>query len=275
MKGRVFTRGLSSLGTLLVVTVLAWVVFSLTVDGLAHWHWWVLVRPPRELLAGGGIGPEIENTVAMVGTAEGISLLLGLSAAVWRGEFAGAGPLGRLYDRLVLGMQSLPTIVAGLVVFQILIQALGWPLSVGSGAVTLALINWPVAARAGQLAFGRVPGGLRDASAALGASRTQTFWRLVVPMSLAELADQTGLAWARLSGEAAALVFTAGINVGPRFGWFEPGETLAVHFWYIRMEGLMPDRAALAAQTGVVLLAMTVIVVLAGKWVARQIGGGE
>lgn len=273
MKGRVVTRGVCTGLTLLVLGLLAWVVFSLTADGLAHWHWWILLRPPRELGVGGGIGPELVNTVVMVGTAEAASLVLGLGAAVWRTEVAKPGPAIHGYDRLVAATQSLPSIVIGLVVFQVLVQELGWPLSVGAGTVALALLNWPVAARSGQLAFQRVPADLRDASAALGATRMDTFWRLVLPMSLGELVDQAGTGWARLSGEAAALIFTAGINVAPHFGWFQPGETLAVHFWYLRMEGLMPDRAALAAQTGAVLLAMTVVVVLAGKWAARRIGG--
>ena len=211
----------------------------------------------------------------MVALAECFSVPLGLATAVWLSEFAPPSPILHRLERILIGFQSIPAIVVGLVAYQLLIGRMGWPLSVGTGTVALAALNVPQVVVFSRLAMGAVPESLREGSYALGATSLQTVWRMVLPASLASLVDQLGLSVARLVGETALLIFTAGINVGPRWGWFQPGETLAIHLWYVRTEGLMPDRASVSAQTGILLVALTTLAIVVGKVGAERIRAGQ
>ena len=262
---------IAAVATLVAVAALCWVLIALARDGLEHWHWWLLWRHPREIQAGGGVGPEIVNTMTMVSLAECFSLPLGWCAAVWLSEYVRPSSTVRWLERLFIGLQSIPAIVVGLVAFQVIIGALHWPLSVGTGTVALAILNLPQVVVFSRQAMAGVPQSLREGSLALGATPFQTVWTMVLPASLASLVDQMGLSWARLAGEAALLIFTAGLNVGPHWGWFQPGETLAVHLWSVRTEGLMPDRASLAAETGILLIAMTALAIVAAKLLSNRI----
>ncbi len=256
--------------TLVALAALFWVVCLLAKDGLAGWHWSLLTRFPRELGSGGGIGPELVNTVSMVILAEGLSVPPGMAVAVWLTDYAPMASWVRWLTRVLIAFQSIPAIVIGLIVYQTFVDRLGWPLSVGTGTIALAVLNLPAVAVLGATVLGEVPGRLREGSLALGATRIQTVWHIVLPDALPALVDQLGYSWARLAGETAALIFTAGINVGPRWGWFQPGETLAVHFWYVRTEGVMPDWRSVAAATGLVLVLITGAAVAGGKlWAAR------
>jgi phosphate transport system permease protein len=257
--------------TVLALVLLCWVWMSLARDSLSHWHWWLLWRRPRELRAGGGIGPELVNTLSMVLLAEVFSIPLALGLAIWLHEFAPRAAWLSLVERILLGFQGIPTVIVGLLVFQVMIGWLAWPLSVGTGTIALSVFNLAQGVVMGRHAIEGVPEALREGSLALGATPMQTVWRMVLPASLGSLVDQLGLSWARLSGEAALLIFTAGVNVGPHWGWFEPGETLAVHLWYVRTEGLMPDRVSIAAGTGLVLVLLTAAAIIVAKVWANRI----
>lgn len=253
------------------LALVSWVVVDLVWQGLGHLSWHFLSAPPREAASGGGIGPELLNSLAMVGMAEVISWPLAWAAAIWRVDYAVAGWQRQAFDTVTLAFQSLPGIVLALVLFSALVVAWGWPLSVATGAVALAVFNWPVAAVLCQEAMANVSEAWREGSLALGATRFQTLTRIVIPAALPELATGFGLSLARLSGETALLLFTAGVNVGPHWGWWQPGESLAVHLWYVRTEGLMPDREVVAAATGTVLLAWVAVAVLGGRWLSRRL----
>lgn len=265
---RRLAAGLAGLGLMGLTAVLA----ELVAQGVPHLNWHFLTAAPSEFQPRGGIGPELVNTVVMVLAAEALSWPLAWAAAIWRVEYAPRPTLVRVYDLLLMAFQSLPGIALALVLFSVLVIDWGWPLSVATGTVALAVLNWPVAAVLCQEAMARVPEAWREGSWALGATRFQTLTRIVIPAALPDLAAGLGLSLARLSGETAVLIFTAGVNVGPQWGWFEPGETLAVHLWYVRTEGLMPDRGAVAAATGTVLLALVALGVLGGRWLARRLG---
>ena len=270
MKSGKHLQRLASLATLAAVVTLLWVIIALCREGLMHWHWWVLWRRPRELRAGGGLGPELINTLSMVALAECLSLPLGLATAIWLGDAKLPRRVRDGLDGFFISFQSIPAIVVGLVAFEVLVGYFHWPLSVATGTLALAVLNVPQVVVFSRQAMAAVPDAWREGSLALGATALETVWRMVLPASLLALVDQLGLSFARLAGESALLIFTAGLNVGPHWGWFQPGETLAVRLWQVRTEGLMPDRAALAAETGMVLLAITALALVGSKvWSLR------
>jgi phosphate transport system permease protein len=229
--------------------------------------WAFLVTPPRETAAGGGIGPELVNTVVMVGAALVASTPIGLAAAILRVEYLRAGRWAEMLETIAALLAALPSVVVGLAVFVFLVGALHWPFSRLTGAAALFVLNLPWVAQSAMAALGEVPDSLREASLALGATRFQTVMRVVLPWAWPALATGIGVGAARLLGESAALIFTAGVNAGGGGPW-APGATLAVHLWYVRTEGLMPDADHIAAATGVVLLALVAVGLALGYGVA-------
>ncbi len=96
-------------------------------------------------------------------------------------------------------MTALPSIVAGLFIYTVCLVYLGMPTSGLAASFALAVMALPIMARASYVVLGVVPGGLREASYALGAGKWQTVWRVVLPTA------QPGLATALILGIARAV----------------------------------------------------------------------
>lgn len=220
------------------------------------------------------IGPELLNTVVMVGMTLIVTIPLGLMTAIYQEEYRQNPAKKRVVtvSRVRSTLLSAPTIVVALVVYRIAVGWWHWPVSVLTGVLTLSVINWPFLATISLQALQGVPDSYREASLALGASRFQTTRGVVLPAALGFLVEGWGLAFARLAGESAALIVTAGVNVSRHWSLFGPGETLAVHIWYIRTEGVSFNRGAEAAATGVVLMALIAVVVWAFGRLSRLLG---
>lgn len=242
---------------------------SLVKDGLPSITWHFLIGGVGQ----GGIGPELWNTVFMSGGALLVSAPLGLLTAIYLREYLHRRSLlAREMSRLEATMLSAPTIVIALIVYRIAVGWWHWPISVLTGVVALTVINWPFTTALSRLALDSVPDSYREASLALGASRFATVVRVVVPAALGVFIDGWGLSFARLAGESAAIIVTAGVNVTRHWSIFGPGATLAVHIWTLRTEGVGLDRDGAAAATGVVLLVLISAVIWVAGRLARLIG---
>ena len=121
------------------------------------------------------------------------------------GRFAG------VVRTLVEAMTALPSIVAGLFVYTVLIVTLGFPRSGFAAAMALSVMILPIIARAADVVLRVVPGGLREASLALGASRWRTVWHVVLPTARPGLATALILGIARGVGETSPVLLTSGV----------------------------------------------------------------
>ena len=264
--------------TVVVGLIFLVIIGSLVREGLPAFTWRFLVGGAH----GGNIGPELFNTAFMVGGTLAVTAPLGLIAAAVQTEYARGRVRrpARSFDRLRATLLGAPSIVVALVVYRVAVEWWHWPVSVLTGMLALAVLNWPLMLTLANRALSRVPDGYREASLALGATRLETVLKVVIPAALSELIDGWGIAFARLAGESAALIATAGVTTSSRWSLWGPGETLAVHIWYVRTQGAAMTRDSQAAASGLVLMVMiTAAVWLAGRvagWVGRadiQTGG--
>ena len=115
----------------------------------------------------------------------------------------------RFVRTIVEAMTALPSIVAGLFVYTVLIVALGFPRSGFAAAMALSVMMLPIIARASDVVLRVVPGGLREASLALGASRWRTVWHVVLPTARPGLATAVILGLARGIGETAPVLIVS------------------------------------------------------------------
>lgn len=165
---------------------------------------------PSAPLDQGGILHALVGTLIEVTIAIGIALPLGVAAAVYLSEVGGRG--SRLVRTVVEAMTALPSIVAGLFIYATCIVYLGMGRSGLAAGLALGVMALPILARASYVVLSVVPGGLREASYALGASRWQTVWRVVLPTAKPGLATALILGIARAVGETAPPLLTSGAS---------------------------------------------------------------
>jgi phosphate transport system permease protein len=196
-----------------------------------------------------------------------IAVPLGILAALFLVEVG--GPLSRPVRTIVEAMTALPEIIAGLFVYAFLVLSLGVQRCGAAAAVALAVTMIPIVTRASEVILRLVPGGLREASYALGASQVRTVFNVVLPTARSGLATAVILAMARAVGETSPVLFTSGFtaefNANPFSG---PQASLPIYIWnYYKY----PQQQMVARAFGAGLALMVMVLVLFA--LARIIGG--
>ncbi len=163
---------------------------------------------PKDPFDRGGIRHAIVGSLIEIGIAVAITLPLGVGTAVFMTEVGGR--FARIVRTMVEAMTALPSIVAGLFIYTVWIIALGQPKSGFAASLALSVMMLPIIARAADVVLRVVPGGLREASLALGASRWRTVWHVVLPTARPGLATALILGVARGIGETSPVLLTSG-----------------------------------------------------------------
>ena len=157
---------------------------------------------------GPGMGPAIVGTMLITGFATLIAVPLGILGAVYLHEYGGNTKLSKLIRFLATVMTGVPSIVMGLFIYVIFTLRFG--LSGVGGSLALACLMLPVVIRATEEMLRLVSGNLREASYALGTSKSRTILTVVLPSALPGIVSGCLLAVARAAGETAPLLFTIG-----------------------------------------------------------------
>ena len=202
--GGALTVGASLLSTMVFVVSQGW-------EPLTHLNFFTQDMSgvgPRDPFDKGGILHAILGSVIQLSIAVAITLPLGVGTAVFMTEVGGR--YARVVRTVVEAMTALPSIVAGLFVYTVVIVSLGMSRSGLAAALALSVMMLPIIARAADVVLRVVPGGLREASLALGASRWRTVWHVVLPTARPGLATALILGVARGVGETSPVLLTSG-----------------------------------------------------------------
>ena len=156
----------------------------------------------------GGLANAIFGSFAMTFVSIIIATPIGILAGTYLSEYAGDSKIGEAAKFINDVLLSAPSIIVGLFIYAALVVPFGH-FSAWSGAVALAVIALPVINRTTQDMLGLVPNALREASAALGASRWKTMTMVIYRSARSGILTGVLLAVARVSGETAPLLFTA------------------------------------------------------------------
>jgi phosphate transport system permease protein len=237
-----------------------------------------LVALPSETHAGGGVGPEIFNTIYFAVLSTAITLPIGVGAAVYLARFAQSSRFVGIVRTALDTLASLPSIVYGLFGFLVFVVQMRMGYSLFAGAVVLALLNLPLVVGIAEESLHAVPRELDEASLALGATPVQTVWRVTVPYAWPGILSALVLSIGRVFAESAPLIMTAGTTISRSTAYsldpFRGGETLAVHLWYVNSAGLSPDRVEVSAGTAAVLVVLVTLTNFIASRFAR-LGGAE
>lgn len=264
----------------MIMTILAVFLLYMLIKGLPVLRWDFVFGIPSEIRAGGGVGPQLFNSFYILALSMLFSIPVAVGAGIYLAEYAGNN---RLTDMVRLSTESLatvPSIVLGLFGMIVFVNFFGMGFSILGGALTLMLLNLPVLVRVTEESIKTVPQQYREASLALGATKWQTIWRVVLPNALPGIITGITLTAGRALGETAILIFTAGTTVSrtfPDVDVMAAGETLAVHMWYVMAIGLVPDRMDIANGIGALLI-LTILIfnlmfTIPGKMMEKRLKG--
>lgn len=194
--------------------------------------WEFIFHEPRESNTEGGVFPAIFGTVVMVFIMTLIVTPFGILAAFYLREYARQGVMVSIVRIAVNNLAGVPSIVFGVFGLGFFIYAVGSGIdhtffadrlptpTFGTGGVlwaslTLALLTVPVVIVATEEGLAGIPTGIREGSLALGATKFETTWRVVLPAVAPSMLTGLILAIARAAGEVAPLMLTGVVKLAP------------------------------------------------------------
>ncbi len=206
-----------------------------TLDKIGHYFnkiWEFLSEDPREANTEGGVFPAIFGTVMMVITMSVIVAPFGVICAIYLREYAKQGFVTRLVRIAVNNLAGVPSIVYGVFGLGFFVYILGgnidrlfFPEALPAptygtpgllwASITLALLTLPVVIVSTEEGLARIPKSIREGSLALGATKTETLWRIILPMVSPAMMTGLILAIARAAGEVAPLMLVGVVKLAP------------------------------------------------------------
>ncbi len=200
--------GLCALATALALAVLAWIFGYVLIQGAMHVDLAFFTRLPVPVgEPGGGFVNALTGSAIMVGVASAISIPIGVAAGIYLSEF-GTGWLPLVVRFVNDTLNATPSIVAGLFAYTLIVLETH-QFSAFAGSVALSVLMIPTITRTSEEMLHLVPRALREAALALGIHEWRMTLQIVLPAAASGVVTGIMLAVARVSGETAALLFTA------------------------------------------------------------------
>ncbi len=175
---------------------------------------WELLSSQTSYIRGTiGILPNIMNTIYIILVAMAIVLPLGVGAAIYLTEYAENKRLASVIEFAAETLTGIPSIIFGLVGMLIFVQFMGLGAGILAGGLTLVMMILPTVLRTTQESLKTVPQAYREGALALGAGKWRMIRTVVLPNAVDGIVTGCILAVGRITGESAALLFTAGFGL--------------------------------------------------------------
>jgi phosphate transport system permease protein len=276
--------GIFSIIAFIIIALLVSLFSYIIVKGFSTLSWNFITTPSSNIRAGGGVRDQLFNSFYILFITMIFTVPLGLGGGIYMAEYARPGRLTNFIRSCIEVLASIPSIVIGMFGLLIFVNITGWGYTIIGGALALTVFNLPVMVRVSEDALRNVPGDLKEASLALGITHWHTIKTVLIPSAFPSILTGAILASGRVFGEAAALLFTAGLST-PRLDYtvwnpfsdlsplniFRPAETLAVHIWAVNTQGLIPDVEAVSNGAAAVLVISILVFNLGARFLGSFI----
>lgn len=256
---------------LLVISALVILIGFIVIKGAP-----VIIEKPVTFFTGyttdlgrsGGIRPVIIGTFLLVAGAIIIALPLGIGAGIYLAEYAKEGRIIRIIRMGIDNLNATPSIVFGLFAFTLFVTMFGWGISLIAGQLILGFLILPTIIRTTEEAVKSVPHSFREGSLAVGATKWQTIYKIVLPSAAPGIITGTILSVGRAAGETAPIMFVActSLVLRPYFKWtgdpissvkhvlFSPVQALPYHLFKLLSEVHGQEARTNAYGTALVLM---------------------
>ena len=261
------------LATFVGLLTLAALLADLAIDGIGRLSWEFFTSFPSRFASRAGILSAWVGTILVMIVTAFTAVPLGVAAGIYLEEYAPKNWLTAIIEINIANLAGVPSIVYGLMALGLFVYQLRLGHSILTAGLTLALLILPIVIVATREAIRAVPGTIREAALALGATKWQTVKDHVVPYSTGGILTGVIIALSRAIGETAPLITIGALT----FIAFLPGAPIKAEFPFISLEWLMSPFTVMpiqmfnwisrpqeefhlnAAATGLVLMFMTLM----------------
>lgn len=225
--------------------------------------------------SGLGVRGSIITTLYLVGMTLILALPLGVLTAIYLHEYAPKNnKLVQILRRLIEMLTGVPSIIFGLLGAAVFIPIVSTLTGANtgnliSGSLTLAVIILPVIISQTEETLKTIPEEYRHASLALGATKSQTTFKIILKSAIPGILSAVLLSVGRIIGESAALIYAIGSSIKDEIIITERSTSLAVHIWSI-MSGESPN-FELASAISMIVLIVVLILNFSVKLIVKKI----
>jgi phosphate transport system permease protein len=260
--------GLITLAALVVTVPLFLILGTVLYRGIGQLSWTFLTQIPRGPgEEGGGMANALVGSIMLLGVASLIGVPLGIGAGVFLAEY-GRNRWGNIVRFTADVLNGVPSIVIGLTAYA-LVVVVQKHFSLLAGSVALGIMMIPTVSRTTEEVLLLVPQSIREAALGLGIPKWRTILSVVLRTARAGIVTSIMLAFARIAGETAPLMFTAFGNQYWNLSLSQPTGALPLQIFSY---AVMPyDQAHAQAWTGaLVLISMIMVTVILFRFVASR-----
>jgi phosphate transport system permease protein len=261
--------GLAILSTVLVVAPLVAIFIYLIYKGASSLSWAFFTEVPKPVgEAGGGMANAIAGSAILLGIASLIGVPVGISGGIFLAEYGRGTNLANAIRFTADVLNGVPSIVMGIAAYSLVVVPQGH-FSAFSGGVALGIMMIPTVCRTTEEMLLMVPNAVREAALALGVPNWRSVLAITVRTASPGIITGCMLAFARVAGETAPLIFTAFGNVGWTGKLSEPIAALPLQI-YVYALSPYDDWHRLAWAGSLVLIVLIVLSVALVRFVTSR-----
>ena len=245
--------GIFRLLSLCIVLILFAILGFIIYKGIGVISWDFLTSAPTDGMTGGGIWPAIVGTFYLMTGSALFAFPVGVMSGIYMNEYAPKGKLVRFIRVMTNNLFGMA----------LLVNYMDFGDSILAGSLTLGLLCVPLVIRTTEEALKAIPDSMREGSRALGATKLQTIWHVILPMGMPNIITGLILALGRVSGETAPILFTCAAYFLPQLPTSILDQCMALpyHLYVISTSGTdMEAQLPLAYGTALVLIAIILLV---------------
>lgn len=253
-----------------IVLVLFIILGFIIAKGISVINWTFLTEAPSDGMTKGGIWPAIVGTFYLMLGSAVFAFPVGVVSGIYMSEYAPQGKLVAFIRTMTNNLAGIPSIVFGLFGMAFFVNYLGFGDSILAGSLTLGLLALPIVIRTTEEAFRDIAPSYREGSLALGATKAQTIWHVLLPMAMPRVITGLILSLGRVSGETAPILFTCAAYFLPKLptSIFDQCMALPYHLYVVATSGTdIEAQTPIAYGTAFVLI----VIVLAMNLIANGI----
>lgn len=255
-----------------VAALLFFILGFIIVKGIRVINWEFLSQAPSDGMTKGGIWPAIFGTCCLMAGSALFAFPTGVMSGIYMNEYAKDGKLVRFIRMMTNNLSGIPSIVFGLFGMAFFVNWLDFGDSILAGSLTLGLLALPIVIRTTEEAFKDLPDSFREGSLALGATKAQTIWNVLLPMAMPRIITGLILPLGRVSGETAPILFTCAAYFLPKLpdSIFDQCMALPYHLYVVATSGTdIEAQMPIAYGTAFVLILIVLLMNLAANSIRK------
>ena len=257
-------RVLSYFIVLVLFAILGFIIYK----GAGVLSWDFLTKSPEDGMTAGGIFPAIVGTLLLMLGSAVVAFPIGIMSGIYMNEYATNGKVVRFIRIMTNNLSGVPSVVFGLFGMAFFVNRLNFGDSILAGSLTLGLLALPIIIRTTEETFKDIPSYFREGSMALGATKAQTIWKVLLPMATPRIITGLILSLGRVSGETAPILFTCAAYFLPKLptSIFDQCMALPYHLYVVATSGTdVEAQQPIAYGTAFVLIVIVLIMNLAAN----------